>query len=36
MGLVGTSRLILGAHHPFDVYAGIFLGMLAQLIAMYY
>jgi hypothetical protein len=36
LGIVGTSRLISGAHHPFDIYAGIFLGMLAQLIAMFY
>lgn len=36
LGITGTSRLIQGAHHPFDIYAGIFLGMLAQLIAMFY
>lgn len=32
-GLVCTSRLILNDHQPFDVYAGLFLGALAQLIA---
>jgi len=32
-GLVCTSRLILNDHKPFDVYAGLILGALAQLIA---
>ena len=36
LGLVGTSRLILGAHHPLDVYAGVILGIAAQLIAGWY
>ncbi len=36
LGLVGTSRLILGAHHPSDVYAGIIFGMVAQLISWWY
>lgn len=32
-GLVGTARLINRDHHPFEVYAGFFAGVLAQLIA---
>jgi membrane-associated phospholipid phosphatase len=32
-GLVCTSRLILNDHKPFDVYAGLLLGALAQLVA---
>ena len=36
LGIVGTSRLILGAHHPVDVYAGIMLGILSQFLAMLY
>jgi membrane-associated phospholipid phosphatase len=32
-GLVTTSRLIMKAHYPFDVYAGLFAGMLAQVVA---
>jgi hypothetical protein len=32
-GLVCTARLILNDHKPFDVYAGLFLGALAQVIA---
>jgi hypothetical protein len=32
-GLVCTSRLILAAHYPFDVWSGLFVGMLAQYIA---
>ena len=35
-GIVGTARLIVGAHHPFDIYAGIFLGMCAQILAIYF
>ncbi len=32
-GFVSTSRLIVGSHKPFDIYAGIFVGMIAQFIA---
>ena len=32
-GLVCTSRLLLKDHQPFDIYAGLFLGALAQVIA---
>ena len=32
-GLVCTSRLILSAHSSFDVWSGLFVGMLAQYIA---
>lgn len=32
-GLVCTARLVLNDHAPFDVYAGLFLGALAQVIA---
>lgn len=32
-GLVCTARLVLNDHRPFDIYAGLFLGALAQLIA---
>ena len=32
-GLVCTSRLILKDHHPFDVYTGLAIGSLAQVIA---
>ena len=32
-GLVGTCRLINRDHYPFDVYAGFFAGVVAQLIA---
>lgn len=32
-GLVCTSRLIMRDHYPFDVYAGLLLGALAQVIA---
>ncbi len=34
-GAVCTARLITNDHHPFDVYAGLFIGMLAQLIAFW-
>ena len=36
LGIVATSRLIAGAHHPFDIYAGIFLGILSQIAAIYF
>ena len=32
-GIVSTSRLLTGDHHPFEVYVGLFIGMLALLIA---
>jgi membrane-associated phospholipid phosphatase len=32
-GLVCTSRLILGDHYPFDIYAGLFFGIICQVIS---
>jgi hypothetical protein len=32
-GLVCTARLVLNDHKPFDIYAGLSLGALAQMIA---
>ncbi|MEO5650472.1 MAG: phosphatase PAP2 family protein [Ginsengibacter sp.] len=32
-GLVGTSRLVVSNHTPFDIYSGILLGILCQFIA---
>ena len=32
-GFVSTSRLIVSDHQPFDIYSGIFLGILCQFIA---
>ena len=32
-GLVCTARLMNSDHHPFEVYVGLFLGMVAQLVA---
>lgn len=32
-GFVGTSRLIVSNHRPFDIYAGICIGTLSQLVA---
>lgn len=33
-GMVGTSRLLLDAHHPRDLYGGYAVGFLSQLIAL--
>jgi hypothetical protein len=35
-GLVCTSRLLLSGHSPFDVWSGLFVGMLAQYIAWWF
>jgi hypothetical protein len=35
-GLVCTSRLILHAHRPFEVYSGFILGMLSQVLALWF
>ena len=35
-GLVGTSRLLLKAHEPQDVYGGFLVGFFAQFVALYY
>ena len=35
-GMVCTSRLITAEHHPFEVYAGLFIGVLAQLISYFF
>jgi hypothetical protein len=32
-GLVSTSRFIVSDHSPFEIYSGLFTGMLAQFIA---
>ncbi|HEY5464389.1 MAG TPA: hypothetical protein VIJ95_14095 [Hanamia sp.] len=32
-GLVGTSRMIVSNHMPFDIYSGIFISIICQLIA---
>jgi hypothetical protein len=32
-GIVCSSRLMVSDHHPFDIYAGLLVGMLAQYIA---
>ena len=34
-GIVATSRLVVGNHTPFEVWAGLFVGMLAQIIGWY-
>ncbi len=34
-GLVCSARLILNAHRPFEVYAGVIIGALAQLLAIF-
>lgn len=33
-GLVGTARLILDAHQPFDIYGGYLVGFSSQFIAL--
>jgi hypothetical protein len=33
-GLVGSARLLLGAHHPRELYAGFALGLFAQYVAL--
>ncbi len=35
-GIVMTSRLILKAHHAFDIYTGFFLGLICQWTAYYF
>jgi hypothetical protein len=35
-GLVGTARLLLGAHQVSDIYGGYFVGFLAQFVALNY
>ncbi|MBA4166977.1 MAG: phosphatase PAP2 family protein [Chitinophagaceae bacterium] len=35
-GLVCTSRLVLGVHRPFEVYAGFILGALSQVLALWF
>jgi membrane-associated phospholipid phosphatase len=34
MGIIGTSRLILKAHKPIDIYGGYLVGFAAQIIAL--
>lgn len=33
-GVVCTSRMILSSHRPFEIYAGFFIGMASQLVAV--
>ena len=33
-GLVCSARLVVSSHRPFDVYAGFFIGVLSQLLAV--
>lgn len=33
-GLVGTSRLLLGAHRPMELYSGFLIGLITQFIAL--
>ena len=35
-GIVCTSRLIVSNHHPMEIYWGLFLGALSQLVACYF
>lgn len=34
-GLVSTARLLSGTHNPFEIYTGIFIGCLCQVVAIY-
>ena len=34
-GLVCTARLILGSHYPKDIYTGLFMGIILQVVAAY-
>lgn len=35
-GIICTSRLIISDHHPFEVYSGLFVGAISQLIAGFF
>lgn len=35
-GLICSARLLLGAHRPADVYAGLLLGILSQVVAIWF
>jgi hypothetical protein len=35
-GIIGTARMLLGAHRPFEIWAGYVLGILTQLAAYWY
>jgi hypothetical protein len=35
-GIVCTSRLIVSDHHPFEIYSGLIIGALSQLVACYF
>lgn len=35
-GMVCTSRLLISDHHPFEIYAGLIIGALSQLVACYF
>jgi len=35
-GLVGTSRMLLGAHNSSDIYGGYFVGFISQFVALNY
>jgi acid phosphatase family membrane protein YuiD len=35
-GAVSTARLVNNDHHPIEVYAGLAIGLLAQLLAYYF
>lgn len=34
-GVVGTARLLVSAHHPFDVYSGFLIGIICQMLAIF-
>jgi hypothetical protein len=35
-GLVATSRLLVSAHSNFEIWSGLFIGMLGQLLGWYW